>query len=79
MSRKREGTLLEDVAKKIGSTLGVVVAEASKVVRPLRTTGSSVRGMKTRAHARRSPRKWSPTSSRHSANRKRKRAMRRRK
>lgn len=75
MSEKREGTLLEDVAKKIGSTLGVVVAEASKVVRPLRTKGSSARGTKSRA--RQTQRKWSSSSPAHPVNRKRKRSTRR--
>lgn len=42
MPAKHEPTLLTDVAKKIGSTLGVVAAEASKVVRPLRMKASRV-------------------------------------
>ena len=74
MSEKREGTLLEGVAKKIGSTLGVVVAEASKVVRPLRTR-TGVQAAKSPAH--RTRRKSSSISSAHPVNRKRKRAMRR--
>ena len=35
MAKKRD-TLLIDVAGKIGSTLGIIAAEAAKVVRPLR-------------------------------------------
>ena len=71
MSEKREGTLLDGVATKIGSTLGVIVAEASKVVGPLRTKRSSVQGTKSGPH--RARRKSS--SSTHPVNRKRKRAM----
>jgi hypothetical protein len=40
MPTRHESTLLTDVAEKIGSTLGVVAAEASKVVRPLRMKAS---------------------------------------
>lgn len=72
MSEKREGTVLEGVAKKIGSTLGVIVAEANKVVRPLSTKRSSVQGTKSRPH--RTRRESSPSST-HPVNRKRKRAM----
>ena len=50
MSEKREGTMLEGVAKRIGSTLGVIVAEANKVVRPLSTKRSSAHGTKSRPH-----------------------------
>lgn len=76
MSEKREETLLEGVAKKIGSTLGVIVAEANKVVRPssakrLTTKRSSAKATKSQPH--RTPRK--PSSSTHSVSRKRKRAM----
>ncbi len=71
MSEKREGTLLDGVATKIGSTLGVIMAEASKVVRPLRTKRSNLQGTKSRPH--RTRRKSS--SSTHSVNRKRKRAV----
>jgi hypothetical protein len=35
MAKKRD-TVLTDVAGKIGSTLGIIAAEAAKVVRPLR-------------------------------------------
>lgn len=75
MSEKREETVLEGMAKKIGSTLGVIVAEASKVVRPLsvkRLTAkrSSVHGTKSRPHR---TRRKLPSSS-HSVSRKRKRA-----
>jgi hypothetical protein len=72
MSEKRDGTLLQGVAKKIGSTLGVIVAEASKVVRPLSTKRSSVQGTKSRPHR---TRRKSSSSSTHPVNRKRKRAM----
>jgi hypothetical protein len=33
---KKHDTVLTDVAGKIGSTLGIIAAEAAKVVRPLR-------------------------------------------
>jgi hypothetical protein len=71
MSEKREETLLEGVAKKIGSTLGVMVAEASKVVRPLSAKRSSVQDTNSRPH--RTRRKSSPSA--HPVGRKRKRAM----
>jgi len=71
MSQKREKTVLEGVAKKIGSTLGVIVAEASKVVHPLSAKRSSVQATKSRPQ--RTPRK--PSSPRHSVTRKRKRAL----
>jgi hypothetical protein len=72
MSEKREGTMLEGVAKRIGSTLGVIVAEANKVVRPLSTKRSSVRATKSRPHR---TRRKSSSSATHPVNRKRKRAM----
>jgi hypothetical protein len=72
MSQKREGTMLEGVAKRIGSTLGVIVAEANKVVRPLSTKRSSVQGTKSRSYR---ARRKSSSSSTHPVNRKRKPAM----
>jgi hypothetical protein len=36
MTKKRQETMLTEVAGKIGSTLGMIAAEASKVVRPLK-------------------------------------------
>lgn len=70
MSEKRQETLLEGVAKKIGSTLGVIVAEANKVVRPLSAKRSSVQAKKSRPHRTR----CKSSSSAHSASRKCKRA-----
>lgn len=72
MSEKREETLLQGVAKKIGSTLGVMVAEASKVVRPLNAKRASAQPTKSRPH--RTRRKSS--SSTHPVKGKRKRAGR---
>ena len=46
MAKKHE-TVLNDVAGKIGSTLGILAAEAAKVVRPL----TAKRGRRSRAHA----------------------------
>lgn len=46
MTKKRE-TVLADVAGKIGSTLGILAAEAAKVVRPLRKKRPKL----SRAHA----------------------------
>ena len=40
MARKRDNALT-DVAGKIGSTLGIIAAEAAKVVRPLRAKRAS--------------------------------------
>jgi len=71
MSEKRQGTLLEGVAKKIGSTLGVIVAEANKAVRPLSAKRSSAQATQSRTH--RTRRK--PSSSTHSVSRKRKSAL----
>jgi hypothetical protein len=45
MAKKHE-TVLTDVAGKIGSTLGILAAEAAKVVRPLRAK----RARRSRAH-----------------------------
>jgi hypothetical protein len=42
MATKQESTLLTGVAKKIGSTLGVVAAEANRVVRPWKSKASSM-------------------------------------
>lgn len=42
MATKQESTLLTGVAKKIGSTLGVVAAEANRVVRPLTRKASTM-------------------------------------
>ena len=72
MSQKREATLLENVATKIGSALGVLAAEAGKAVHPLSAKRSA--GRSTKSEARRSRRK--PSSS-HPAPRKHKRAVRR--
>jgi len=44
---KKRDTVLTDVAGKIGSTLGIIAAEAAEVVRPLRAK----RARKLRAHA----------------------------
>ena len=46
MAKKHE-TVLTDVAGKIGSTLGIIAAEAAKVVRPL----TAKRAKRSRAHA----------------------------
>lgn len=46
MAKKQE-TVLTDVAEKIGSTLGIVAAEAAKIVRPLGTK----RAKRSRAHS----------------------------
>jgi len=46
MAKKHE-TVLTDVAEKIGSTLGMIAAEATKVVRPL----TAKRARRSRAHA----------------------------
>jgi len=46
MAKKHE-TVLSDVAGKIGSTLGIIAAEAAKVVRPL----TAKRAKRSRAHA----------------------------
>lgn len=46
MAKKHE-TVLTDVAGKIGSTLGIIAAEAAKVVRPLTVK----RAKRSRAHA----------------------------
>jgi hypothetical protein len=46
MAKKHE-TVLTDVAGKIGSTLGIIAAEAAKVVRPL----TAKRARRSRAHA----------------------------
>ena len=46
MAKKHE-TVLTDVAGKIGSTLGIIAAEAAKVVRPLRAK----RARRSQAHA----------------------------
>ena len=72
MSRKRQETLLEGVAKKIGSTLGVVVAEAHKIVRPLSGNRSGIQETQSRAH--RTRRKSSRST--HPGNRKRTRTTR---
>ena len=69
MSDKHEGNMLQDVAKKIGSTLGGVAAEASKIVQPLRKRASRVLGTKSRAH--RTQPKRSAAASVHSVTRKR--------
>lgn len=60
MSEKRERTLLVDVATKIGSTLGVVAAEAGKVLRPLRSNASRV--LYAKSHAARGRRNASARS-----------------
>lgn len=73
MSEKREANLLENMATKIGSALGVIAAEAGKVVHPMSAKRSPARSTKSRA--RRSRRK--PSSSAHPAPRKRKRSVRR--
>jgi hypothetical protein len=44
---KKHDTVLTDVAGKIGSTLGIIAAEAAKVVRPLRAK----RVRRSQAHA----------------------------
>jgi hypothetical protein len=44
---KKHDTVLTDVAGKIGSTLGIIAAEAAKVVRPLRAK----RARRSQAHA----------------------------
>jgi hypothetical protein len=44
---KKQETVLTEVADKIGSALGVIAAEAVKVVRPLRTK----RAKRSRAHS----------------------------
>jgi len=46
MAKKHE-TVLTDVAGKIGSTLGIIAAEAARVVRPLKAK----RAKRFRAHA----------------------------
>jgi hypothetical protein len=46
MAKKHE-TVLTDVAGKIGSTLGIIAAEAAKIVRPL----TAKRARRSRAHA----------------------------
>jgi hypothetical protein len=46
MAKKHE-TVLTDVAGKIGSTLGIIAAEAAKVVRPL----TAKRATRSRSHA----------------------------
>ena len=46
MAKKHE-TVLTDVAGKIGSTLGIIAAEAARVVRPL----TAKRAKRPRAHA----------------------------
>jgi hypothetical protein len=48
MAKKRD-TVLADVAGKIGSTLGIIAAEAAKVVRPLRA--KRARRSRSQAHA----------------------------
>jgi len=73
MSQKRQTTLLENMATKIGSVLGVIAAEAGKVVHPLNTKRSAARS--TKSQARRSRRK--PSSSAHSITRKRKNTIQR--
>jgi hypothetical protein len=65
-----KSTLLTNVAEKIGSTLGAVAAEASKVVRPLRTKASRVVSQ-TKPRARRMARNASAWASAHATNRKR--------
>ena len=39
MAKKQE-TVLTEVATKVGSALGIVAAEAAKIVRPLKTKGT---------------------------------------
>jgi hypothetical protein len=46
---KKRDTVLTDVAGKIGSTLGIIAAEAAKVVRPLRA--KRARRSRSQAHA----------------------------
>jgi hypothetical protein len=46
---KKHDTVLTDVAGKIGSTLGIIAAEAAKVVRPLRA--KRARRSRSQAHA----------------------------
>ena len=46
MAKKQQETMLTEVAEKIGSTLGMIAAEASKVVRPLKAK----RGKQSRTH-----------------------------
>jgi hypothetical protein len=74
MSEKRESTLLENMATKIGSALGVIAAEAAKAVHLLSTKRSTTRS--TKSVSRRSRRKPS-SSAHHPAPRKRKKNVRR--
>ena len=76
MSKKRAGTLLESVATKIGSTLGVVVAEASKAVRPLSHKRPGAQRTQSRAHQTQ-VRPASATRTAHPVSRKNKRPARR--
>ena len=46
---KKHDTVLTDVAGKIGSTFGIIAAEAAKVVRPLRA--KRARRSRSQAHA----------------------------
>jgi hypothetical protein len=48
MAKKQE-TVLTDVAGKIGSTLGIIAAEAAKVMRPL--TAKRATRSRSQAHA----------------------------
>lgn len=70
MPVKHEPTLLTGVAEKIGSTLGVVAAEANKVVRPLRMKASRMVSQ-TKPRARRMAQRASAWASARSTNRKR--------
>lgn len=69
MAKKHE-TVLTEVAGKIGSTLGVIAAEAAKVVRPLRAKRARRSQAHTPALKRRATASARPTR-RHATTRKR--------
>lgn len=70
MATKQESTLLTDVAKKIGSTLGVVAAEANRVVRPLKKKATTMVS-EAKPRARRMARSASAWAAARSTSRKR--------
>jgi len=70
MATKQGSTLLTGVAKKIGSTLGVVAAEANRVVRPL-TRKASTMVSEAKPRARRMARSASAWAAARNTSRKR--------